>query len=132
MLEAHGHHTTAVPTPHDALVQLAARVVRRGAVQRRFAGAERPGSGGPVCAAELGGRRHLRAVALTDLTRVEDRAAWLHAGFDAVVTRPIRLPELLATLEQLVQPAAATTEHAVYDESIALARVDGDAALSRR
>jgi CheY-like chemotaxis protein len=57
---------------------------------------------------ELGNQNGLRAIALTALARVEDRARALSAGFNMFVPKPVEPMELVAAIVHLMQPDKLT------------------------
>jgi CheY-like chemotaxis protein len=59
---------------------------------------------------EGGKQNGLRAIALTALARVEDRARALSAGFNMFVPKPFEPVELVAAIAHLVQPQNASLQ----------------------
>src|SRR6185295_16272403 len=51
-----------------------------------------------------GENRKVRAIALTALVRIEDRARALTAGFDMFVPKPVEPSELVTVISQLLEP----------------------------
>jgi two-component system, sensor histidine kinase and response regulator len=82
---------------------------------------------------ERGTGRHLPVIALTARSRREDRERCLAAGMDDFLTKPVRMPELLAALERIVRPVRppAPTE-SVLTPSALLTASENDEELLRK
>jgi PAS domain S-box-containing protein len=92
---------------------------------------------------EQGTSRHLPVVALTARSMKGDRERCLQAGMDDYLGKPIRRPELFATLERVLaspgaappgekDPGSATPGLALLDAATLLAACDGDSKLLAR
>jgi len=46
--------------------------------------------------------RHIPVIAVTSNSMPQDKAAGLRAGFDAYITKPIKISELIRTVDQLL------------------------------
>jgi PAS domain S-box-containing protein len=91
---------------------------------------------------ERGSLQRLPVVAITAQTSQADRQQCFEAGMDAYVTKPVRVPELMSTIESVVpggslmdddkqQRASVEEQLHQLDESLALSRVGGDFDLLR-
>ncbi|MBV9122500.1 MAG: response regulator [Planctomycetes bacterium] len=83
--------------------------------------------------------RHVPIIAMTAYAMKGDRERCLGAGMDGYISKPIRLPELLKAIEDVLSipsipvppPAAATPTPEPLDWTTALAEVQGDQQLLR-
>ncbi|MBI5490271.1 MAG: response regulator [Deltaproteobacteria bacterium] len=91
---------------------------------------------------EKGSDRHLPIVAMTAHAMKGDRERCLEAGMDAYVSKPVKVPELLAVLESYFPTAAATLAEAAgsppvslpaaaFDRATLLEQAGGDVELAR-
>jgi PAS domain S-box-containing protein len=91
---------------------------------------------------ERGSLQRLPVVAITAQTSQADRQQCFEAGMDAYVTKPVRVPELMSTIESVVpggslmdddkqHPGSVEEQLHQLDESLALSRVGGDFDLLR-
>jgi PAS domain S-box-containing protein len=73
---------------------------------------------------------HLPVIALTARSRPADREQCLAAGMDEFLSKPIRLPELLAAMERVTRSNRATDPaEAALTPSVILAACENDSAL---
>ena len=88
---------------------------------------------------EKGTGRRLPIVAMTAHAMKGDRERCLEAGMDAYVSKPVKVPELMAVLESYfpASPAAAPAPEApppvsdVFDRAVLLEQAGGDVELAR-
>jgi CheY-like chemotaxis protein len=132
ILERHHHTVTAVHTGRDAVTAVAT-----GDFDLVLMDVQMPEMDGReatrlIRQSELRTGRHIPIVALTAHAMKGDREMCLAAGMDAYLSKPLRAPELVATIEQLANPPdrdGAPAAETAFDLVDALKRVEGDREL---
>jgi PAS domain S-box-containing protein len=133
ILEKHGHTVQSVDDGRKAIEAAAAGAYDVILMDLQMPEVDGFAATAAIRKAEAGGNRHVPIVALTAHALKGDREACLAAGMDAYLSKPLRAPDLLATIEQLRPAPARAIERVspagVVDPDEVLARVDGDRAL---
>jgi two-component system sensor histidine kinase/response regulator len=131
ILERHHHTVTAVRSGREAVLAAATGdfdLVLMDVQMPEMDGREATRA---IRQTELRTGRHVPIVALTAHAMKGDRELCLAAGMDAYLSKPLRAPELVATIEQLANPPdrAGTPAQPAFDQAEALNRVEGDREL---
>jgi PAS domain S-box-containing protein len=140
ILERHGYNVVTASTGRQAVEAVAAErfdVVLMDMQMPEMDGFEATAA---IRAAEAGTSRHLPIIALTARAMKGDREACLAAGADAYLPKPVRTPDLVTLLDEMLRqtpldrietPAgeAVSDTPPAFDEDDMLARVSGDRQL---
>jgi CheY-like chemotaxis protein len=138
VLEKRGHSVESATNGREALAAIA-----RGAFDLVLMDVEMPEMDGIEATAiirekERETRRHLPVIAMTAHAMKGDRERCLEAGMDSYVAKPIRVQELVETIDKTVLGAhgsmvgvSGSIEHDVIDWLGAIAHLEGDVDLLR-